>query len=278
MKFIDDVVAGRVPLPMVPRVVERVLRVIRQPDSALSDAAEELEQDPVLSSRVLRMANSSHFGGRRSMASIGDAVGLIGFRALETLVVASGAMSAFTEVPSVNLRQFWLMATVTACSGRQIANRMRVDADTAYTAGLLQGVGHLILCQCHAAKALEAFPGYRSPWGQDLADIEQRAFGVSHPQVSAIWVDRIGMPAAVVEAVANSLGSQTLQTAQTPLLGRVVQLACSVADSVAKGSTVEEAVAAIDSALLSVLSLDDYVGGTDFATDFAELQTMPAPL
>jgi HD-like signal output (HDOD) protein len=275
MKFIDDVVAGRVPLPMVPRVVERVLRVIRNPDSALSDAAEELEQDPVLSSRVLRMANSSHFGGRRSMSSIGDAVGLIGFKALETLVVASGAMAAFTEVPSVNLRQFWLMATVTACSGRQIANRMGVNADTAYTAGLLQGVGHLILCQCHAAQALVAFPGYRSPWGQALATIEQQAFGVSHPQVSAIWVDRIGMPAPVVEAVANSLGGDL---PQTPQLGRVVQLAANVANSVANGSTVEQAVAAIDSALLSMLSLDDYVGGDAFATDFAELQTVPAPL
>ncbi|MDB5877152.1 MAG: hypothetical protein JWQ41_566, partial [Variovorax sp.] len=59
MDFIQDVMAGRVKLPMVPRVVARVLAVIREPDASFAEVTDELEQDPVLSSRVLRLANSS---------------------------------------------------------------------------------------------------------------------------------------------------------------------------------------------------------------------------
>ena len=275
MNFIDDVMTGRVTLPMMPRVVERVLQTIRTNRASLGQIAEDLEQDPVLSSRVLRLANSSFYGGRRSMASIGDAVGMIGFRSLETLVVTSGAIAAFSEVPAVNLRQFWMMATVTAASGRQIAAQVGADRESAYTAGLLQGVGHLILCKCHPALAHEAFPGFRSPWGMPLAEREQQAFGVSHPAVSALWIDRMGMPEAVVDAVAHSLDASD---AAAPRLGRVVQLACSVAAAVNSGSTVAEAVAGIDAALLKMLELETYVGGDDFASDFAELQTLPAPL
>jgi HD-like signal output (HDOD) protein len=275
MKFIDDVLAGRITLPMVPQVVRRVLSVMRQEDASLSQIAAELELDPVLSSRVLRLANSSFFGGRRSMASIGDAVALIGYRSLETLVVACGAQAAFSDVPGVNLRQFWLAAVTTATSGRQIAVRLKEDRETAYSSGLLQGVGHLILCQCHPDQALREFSSMRSLWGAALAERETAIWGVNHAQVSALWADQLGMPTPVGEAIKRSLdpiGSTSHR------LGLVVQLACSVAASVTAGDTAEEAMGRIDAALVQLLDLDAYVGGGDFATDFADLQTLPAPV
>lgn len=275
MKFIDDVLAGRVSLPTVPRVIERVLTVMRQDDASLADVADEIEQDPVLGSRVLRLANSSFFAGQRSHASIADAVSVIGFRSLQTLVVASGAMAAFVQVPGVNLRQFWMTAVITASSARQIARRLGVDAETAYGAGLLQGVGHLILCQCHPQAAEQGLARYQALWGFRLAEREVELFGVAHPAVSAIWVDRLGVPAAVVEAIAHSL--EPLDRG-APKLGRVVQLASGVAALVSAGETVESAVEIIDAALLAVLDLEGYLESPDFGTDFADLSTLPAPL
>ena len=125
MNFINDVLAGRVALPMVPDVVMRVLGTMRRDDASLSQIADQLELDPVLSSRVLRLANSSFFAGRRSLSSISDAVGVIGYKSLETLVIACGAQAAFADVPGVNLRQFWLMAVASATSARQVARRLR---------------------------------------------------------------------------------------------------------------------------------------------------------
>jgi len=273
MKFIDDVLSGRVALPMLPDVVMRVLSVLRQDDSSLPQIANQLELDPVLSSRVLRLANSSFFGGRRSMASIGDAVSVIGYKSLETLVVASGAQAAFTHVPGVNLRQFWLMAVATASSARQVARRLRADADTAYSAGLLQGVGHLILCQCHPQQAEAAFSSMRSLWGMALAERELQAFGISHAQVSALWVDRLGMPAAVGEAIAHSLDPLA---GSHHTLGRVVQMACHVAGAIGTGDSAEQAARAVDAALVELLDLEHYLDGEDFADDFATLKGLPA--
>jgi HD-like signal output (HDOD) protein len=272
MNFIDDVLAGRVTLPMVPRVVERVLGVMRQGDASLAQIAEELEQDPVLSSRVLRLANSSFFSGRRTMASISDAVSVIGFKSLETMVIACGAQAAFSHVPGVNLRQFWLTAVMTASASRQIANRLRVDRDTAYSAGLLQGVGHLILCQCHPDQAAVEFSSMRTLWGAELAEREMAVWGISHAQVSAIWVDKLGMPGPVSVAIAHSL--DPLRSAHHTL-GRVVQLACAVAGAASNGESVESAVSRIDKALTDLLELDDYLAGEEFAADFADLKSLP---
>lgn len=273
MNFIDDVLAGRVALPMLPDVVLRVLGVLRRDDSSLPQIATQLELDPVLSSRVLRLANSSFFGGRRSMASIGDAVSVIGYKSLETLVVASGAQAAFTQVPGVNLRQFWLLAVATASSARQVARRLRADADTAYSAGLLQGVGHLILCQCHPQQAEAEFSSMRSLWGMALAEREQQVWGVNHAQISAIWVDKLGMPAAVGEAIAHSLDPLA---GSHHTLGRVVQMASHVASAIGTGDSAEQAAQAVDAALVELLDLEHYLEGDDFADDFAHLKGLPA--
>ena len=274
MYFIQDVLSGQIELPMVPRVVQRVLAVIREPEANLAEVTQEIEQDPVLSSRVLRLANSSFFGGRRSLSSIDDAVSTVGLNSLQTLLIASGAMAAFVAVPAVNLRQFWTVSVISAASARQIAVRLGVDGEMAYCAGLLQGIGHLILCQCRPEQAQKALPGYRLIWGAELAAVEQQAFGVSHPVVSAIWVSRLGLPAEVVDALRHSL--EPISTA-APRLGRVVQLACSVAASVAAGETVEQAIARADVALVAVLNLEAYLSSEKFGTDFGELQSLSMP-
>ena len=78
--FINDIAAGKVELPTIPRVVQQLIAALRDPDVDSRKIGEALAKDPVLSAKVLRLANSSFFGGQRSMASIDAAVALIGIR------------------------------------------------------------------------------------------------------------------------------------------------------------------------------------------------------
>ena len=74
-RFIDDIAAGRVELPTIPSVVQQLMAALRDPDVDFRKIGIALSRDPVLSAKVLRVANSSFFGGQRSMASIDAAVG-----------------------------------------------------------------------------------------------------------------------------------------------------------------------------------------------------------
>lgn len=277
-QFVQDMVSGRIALPMMPRVVMAALATLRRDDVNLATLATELEADPVLSSRVLRLANSSHFMGRRNVASISDAVAVVGLHALQTLVVACGAQAAFADVPGVNLSHFWQSAVTAAASARQIARRARVDAEAAYAAALLQAVGHLILCRAYPQQAVQVFSSLRSYWGRPLAEQEARAFGVTHPRVSAAWVDHIGMPEAVVHAIEHSLEPVDESAGSKRRLADVVQLACAVTAALANGDAQAADVGRAEQGLVQSLGLDEYMAGDDFSTDFAELRTLPAPL
>ena len=240
--FINDIAAGRVELPMIPRVVQRLIAALRDPDVDSRKIGEALSQDPVLSAKVLRLANSSFFGGQRSMASIDAAIAMIGTQALNRLIVACGVSASFKDIPGIDLPTFWRDALVAATAANKLAPRLGADAEEAYVCGLLHATGHLILCQTYPEIANLMFTGYAVARGAELAGIEMGAFGIDHPTVGALWVETIGFPQPVADTIRNS--------AQAPAdgdgsLDLALRSACALAAAVASKDAAEVALAAL---------------------------------
>jgi HD-like signal output (HDOD) protein len=202
--FINDIAAGRVELPTIPRVVQRLIAALRDPDVDARKISEELSRDPVLSAKVLRLANSSFFGGKRSMTSIDAAVALVGSQALNKLIVACGVSSAFKEIPGIDLTAFWRDALLVATAANKLAPRLGAEPEAAYVCGLLHTTGHLILCQAYPAVATGMFTGFDVVRGAKLAAIEVEAFGIDHPTVGALWISSLGFPQVVSDTIQNS--------------------------------------------------------------------------
>ena len=240
--FINDVAAGKVELPMIPSVVQRVIAALRDPDVDARKVGEALSQDPVLSAKVLRLANSSFFGGQRSMASIDAAVALIGTQALNRLVMACGVAASFKDIPGIDLPVFWRDALRAAIAAQKLAQRLQAEPEEAYVSGLLHGTGHLILCQTYPDIANAMFTGFAVLRGAELAAVENDAFGIDHANVSAIWVETIGFPQPVADTIRKA--AQPLSESDSPP-DLTLRSACALAAAVAQQSAAEVAFAAL---------------------------------
>ena len=242
---------GQLQLPSVPRVVRRLISQLRDPAASVVELVDELEQEPQLAARTLRIANSPYYCGRRSLASLRDAVAIIGMNTLRTLVISGGLEAVFVAVPGVNLRQFWLDATITAKAARNLARLAGGDAEAAFLAGLLHNVGHLILCQAFADTLPRALAGARSARGRELAAVEREACGMDHAQVGAAWLDELGFPASILDAVAHHLDSDVAPGTLAPVLA----LATQVAASIEAGDNAQRALHKLDVSLVMAASL-----------------------
>jgi HD-like signal output (HDOD) protein len=240
--FINDVAAGKVELPSIPRVVQQVAEAIQDPDVDARKIGEVLSQDPVLTAKVLRLANSSFFGGQRSMASIDSAVAMIGTQALGRLVLAGGVSSSFGAVPGIDLPTFWRDSLVTATAAQKLAPRLGAEVEEAYVSGLLHGTGHLILCKTYPDIADFVFTGYAVVRGAELAAIEAENFGIDHPNVGALWVETIGFPQPVADTIRNA--AQPLSGAANAL-DLTLRSACALASAVARKDDVAAAWASL---------------------------------
>ncbi|MDQ2926957.1 MAG: HDOD domain-containing protein [Caldimonas sp.] len=240
--FINDIAAGRVELPTIPRVVQRLIAALRDPNVDARKIGEALSQDPVLSAKVLRLANSSFFGGQRSMSSIDAAVALIGMKGLNNLIVACGVSSAFAAVPGIDLPTFWRDALVAATAANKLAPRLEADPEGAYVCGLLHATGHLILCQTYPDIANAMFTGFATVRGAELAAIEADAFGIDHPAVGALWVETIGFPQPVADTIRKA--AQPAAATDAPL-DLALRSGCSLAVAVARNDVAEAALASL---------------------------------
>jgi HD-like signal output (HDOD) protein len=240
--FINDIASGRVELPTIPAIVQRLIAALRDPDIDARKIGEALSHDPVLSAQVLRLANSSYFGAQRSMASIDAAVAFVGIRALNKLIVACGVSSTFKAVPGIDLRLFWRDALVAATAANKLAPRLAADPEEAYLCGLLHATGHLILCRSYPEIADAMFTGFAVARGAELAAIEMDAFGIDHPAVGALWIESLGFPQVVSGAIGKT--ARPLPDAHSPL-DLTLHSACSLAAAVAQQSDTETALAAL---------------------------------
>ena len=240
--FINDVAAGKVELPTIPRIVQQVASALRDENADARKIGQALAQDPVLSAKVLRLANSSFFGGQRSMASIDAAVALIGTQALGRLVLAGGVAGTFGAVPGIDLPTFWRDSLITATAAQKLAPRLGAEVEEAYVSGLLHGTGHLILCKTYPDIADFVFTGYAVVRGAELAAIEQENFGIDHPSVGALWVETIAFPQPVADTIRNA--AQPLAPSAGPL-DLTLRSACALAAAVARKDDATTAFAAL---------------------------------
>ena len=269
----SDAACGRLALPNIPSVVQRVVMLRRDPAAQNQAIANELEQDPVLAAKVLRLANSSFFAGSRTTSSISDAINTVGSRALGTLVIASGIVAAFVRVPGVDLRDFWLHASVTAWAARTVARAAGVDSESAYLAGLLHETGHLILCQAHPQEAQRHFGKGAPMHGSVLQSSEREVFGIAHPEVGGYWCDEMQLPDEVAAVVRTYL--DTDPEAKTSL-GVVIQVATALAGFVQSLDTAEQAFSRVEGLLLQLPGLDSMAFERGFDECFAKLRTVTA--
>ncbi|MGI4846951.1 MAG: HDOD domain-containing protein [Janthinobacterium lividum] len=239
VQFMEDVTSGRIEMPVIPRVVMKLIAALREPDVNLHEIVDDLSQDPMLSAKVLRLANSSYFGGRGSLSSIDSAVSTIGTQALTTIVLTCGLSSAFVAVPGVDLKQFWTDALVCATAANRLAKQFNADPDSAYLCGLVHATGHLMLCQAYPEQARSNFADAPLLDRVEMAERERAAFGISHPMVGGVWADRLGFPAEVGQAVRLAVDKET---DADPALVLVLRSACELASAIARGDDAEAAL------------------------------------
>ena len=239
-------------LPSIPRVVALLLSELDQPEPDLRQIGLQLKEDPVLTARLLVLANSARFGLSRGVTTVAEALPLLGLNELRTLIQAAAVASAFRQVGGVNMEQFWRYSLNTA----KLARKLAMDtpyAATAFTAGLLHAAGELVLHRALPAQMAEldaAVPVY------DLqrAAAERQLLGYSYAQVGAAFARAWRLPQLLADVVEHHV-DPAAPDCREPLAG-VVHLAAWRARAQERHLGLEALVASFPDTIALNLRLD----------------------
>lgn len=191
-------------LPALPRAALDALVALRNDKAPSSECAELIGRDQALTARTLRLANSAFYGVSGRVASVRDAVHLLGRRTLCSALTLASVSQQFepSMCPPFNFSGFWRHAVATALVARALAREHHFDEDQAFTVGLLHDIGRLALAT-HFGPASAAAMQRARALDASLHEIERSLLGTDHLEVGALVATQWHFPPNVASAIAR---------------------------------------------------------------------------
>lgn len=187
----------------LPQVATRVMQLAAQPDVVPSDLIAVIQSDPGTTAKVLKLCNSSLYGFQREISSLEEAGNRLGVQTLSSLALTSCAGRYLRDYgyadPEAALA-LWERSIATAVAAATIAERSgRVDRHRAYTLGLLENIGQIVLLRFVPEHREQIAAAIAS--GVDPVDAERAAYGLSHAEIGARLARKWSFPEELVEAI-----------------------------------------------------------------------------
>jgi len=186
-----------------PGVAARVLELSAKKDVVPSELIDLVQTDPGITSKVLKLCNSAYYGFQREIASLSEAGNLLGVTTLVNLVLTSSAGKYFKDYGGADdeaTESRWTQCVANAIGARIIASRHgKVDPERAYTAGLLENIGHLVLDR-FLDSSLEAIRAVALS-GTDVIEAERKVLGMHHAEIGARLTTRWALPEVLVDVI-----------------------------------------------------------------------------
>lgn len=219
---LDELLHNPKALPTAPKVLEDLITSFDNPDVSVDQITRTLSADPVLSAKLLRLANSAYYHVSRSIGTVDDAVRMLGFVTVRTLVISSGLVNGFRTAPGLDLPNFWCYSLRAAVAARWIAKKTGENSDLAFTIGLMHAIGQVII---HAGMPEQAAQLDDAVSCYDPARMaqEDEAFGFNFSQAGAGLAQRWKFPDVFTRTIEHF--PDPLQGGEPDRLACVVHLA-----------------------------------------------------
>ena len=186
-----------------PDVCLKINDLVADERTVIEDLAAVVIRDPNLTSKVLKLANSSYYGLATKVDTVSRAVMLLGMRELQKIVCTIAAVQTFSRLSSAvtNMNAFWRHSVYVGLMAQAIARRARIlHPERLFVAGVMHDIGTLVINQRFPELA-EAMIRDAAGSEDELYRIEQARLGFDHTYLAGLMLQNWNLPVALCEAV-----------------------------------------------------------------------------
>jgi putative nucleotidyltransferase with HDIG domain len=196
-------------LPPVSQAALKLVNLLDQPEADNEEIVNAIKCDNILTAKLLRACNSPYFGLDEPVASVDQAVLILGHQQILHIVLTLAFGSAMV-VPlpgyAVEASELWRHSLITASAAEIIAaetNAMNIEKPVAFTVGLLHDIGKLVLSQALTPDLQMSVRQLIEQQKISRSEAEKTVLGTDHGEVGACLLKSWHLPETIIEATAN---------------------------------------------------------------------------
>ncbi len=187
-------------LPPVPIVASKVLKLVNDPNSTVSQLEEAIIGDSNMVSRIIGMANSAYYVRVHKVKTLKAAINVLGYKALANLVIAASTRQFYTKFGLIE-KLLWEHSVGTAIAAAVLATEFKaVKSDEALVGGLLHDIGKTIINLSKPDEyrdiAEDVYNGNGSYY-----EIEMKRLGFAHNDVGSYLIQKWNFPVELGKAI-----------------------------------------------------------------------------
>ncbi len=177
-------------IPTLPEIARIAISKTLSMDTSADEMASIIRENPSLTLKILKIANSPMYTTGVRISNIKDAVILLGYKTIKSLVLSITVHDIFPEdkIDWFDYRGFWLHSIASAVISEEIAKELNTGRPgsemDAYTAGLLHDIGKAILLIADRTQYKQVV-GLVKEHKSTFMGAEQQVLGFDHSDVSA---------------------------------------------------------------------------------------------
>lgn len=223
---VDKIASTVGELPAAPAIVSAAMRLTANLQSNITDMARVLSADQSLTAKVLKLSNSPYYGRSRKVRTLNEAIIVLGFNAVRSMVIATSAHGMFISGGNtVAQAKLWQHSLSTATAARQIATQIKhPKKEEIFVAALLHDVGKLVLLQKLPEWYLRII-GEVEKLGCSFGSVESRVLLFDHCDVASVLLSKWSFPASLVRAISCHHQPPALRSGDVVPIAQVINLA-----------------------------------------------------
>lgn len=187
-------------IPTLPVIMAKLLQTIDDERSSAHDLKVIMENDPAMTSRVLKIANSAFYGLRYPVESLQRAIVVLGFEAVRMLALSTAVLDLFTAKKQLAFdpEDFWLHSLGAAKSAQLLAELVKTGTspETLFTAGLLHDIGKLCLAMTFKER-YKTIVQTAFQKGESLEHIEMTYLSITYSHVNEWFCKKWYLPETI---------------------------------------------------------------------------------
>ena len=193
-------------MKVLPEIINKIISLTEDPDSTVEDMEKAILDDQILTTKILRLANSAYYGYARKISTISQATVLLGFQAIKSIALASTVSIFLTsELKGYSLgkNELWTQSQTCAIVSRYIAKHIKYPSpEEAYVAGLLRDIGKTILNQ-HMEKEYSEVLNLIEEGNISFLEAEKAILGFDHAEIGEKVAEKWNLPKALVDSIGH---------------------------------------------------------------------------